>query len=319
MAERTAAMPSKPTMRTLPELPGRLDRGQGPERHAVVAAEQGLDPRVLAQHRRGDPVGLVHLPLRGLRVDDRRARGLHRVLEPQLALLAVEGGPDPLQHAHLIARLEPPGQVFAHLAGPARLSGPTNGTAIPWSASTAASSLLSMLTTTIPASFARLHAETRALESAGAITIAMTPCAIISSTSATCRLRSRSSLMPLTISSYSLACSRLVLLRSLGHRREELVGQRLHHQRDARLAGRRRGRCGRSRRGFRGTAAAAGQRDGRGTGSAMRRHEDEPCSWPGSPRSGRRLAGELHQGLEHAAASARGGGSGRCRSLATSP
>ena len=61
-----------------------------------------------------------------------------------------------------------------------------------------------MLTTTIPASFARLQAETSALESAGAITMASTPCAIISSTRATCRLRSRSSLIPLTISSYSL-------------------------------------------------------------------------------------------------------------------
>ena len=72
-----------------------------------------------------------------------------------------------------------------------------------------------MLTTTIPASWARLHAETSALESAGAITIASTPWAIISSTSATWRLRSRSSLMPLTISSYSPACSLLVLLGAL--------------------------------------------------------------------------------------------------------
>ena len=45
-----------------------------------------------------------------------------------------------------------------------------------------------MLTTAIPASWARLHAETRALESAGAITIASTCWAIISSTRPTWRL-----------------------------------------------------------------------------------------------------------------------------------
>ena len=48
-----------------------------------------------------------------------------------------------------------------------------------------------MLTTTIPASWARLHAETSALESAGAITIASTRWAIISSTSADLAARGR--------------------------------------------------------------------------------------------------------------------------------
>ncbi len=81
MAERIAVMPSKPTMRTSPAAAGRLDRGERPERHAVVAAEQGLDLRMLAQHRRGDPVGLVHFPLGSLRVDDRNAGDLHRVLQ----------------------------------------------------------------------------------------------------------------------------------------------------------------------------------------------------------------------------------------------
>src|SRR5271157_2840601 len=59
----------------------------------------------------------------------------------------------------------------------------------------------------IPASWACLQAETRALESAGAITIASTGWATISSTRSTWRFRSRSSLIPLTISSYSEECS----------------------------------------------------------------------------------------------------------------
>src|SRR5271157_2007904 len=66
---------------------------------------------------------------------------------------------------------------------------------------------LLMLTTAIPASWACLQAETRALESAGAITIASTRWATISSTRSTWRFRSRSSLIPLTISSYSEECS----------------------------------------------------------------------------------------------------------------
>ncbi len=57
---------------------------------------------------------------------------------------------------------------------PLRLSGPTKGILTPLSARTPASNLLSILTTVIPASIARLHTGTSAFESAGAITIAST-------------------------------------------------------------------------------------------------------------------------------------------------
>ena len=88
------------------------------------------------------------------------------------------------------------------MRAPARLSGPTNGIFTPAWASTSSSSLLSILTTTIPAAWARLQTVTRTLESAGAITMASTRRAVISSTRATWRAISRSSLIPLTISSY---------------------------------------------------------------------------------------------------------------------
>jgi hypothetical protein len=52
-------------------------------------------------------------------------------------------------------------------------------------ANTSVSRRLSMFTTTTPASRARRSTGTKALESAGAMTIACTPLATISSTSAT--------------------------------------------------------------------------------------------------------------------------------------
>src|SRR5688500_2436645 len=68
-----------------------------------------------------------------------------------------------------------------------------------------ASRRLSILITTSPASWARRRTGTRAFESAGAITMEAALAAIISSTMPTWRLRSRSSLMPLTIKSYAAA------------------------------------------------------------------------------------------------------------------
>ncbi len=100
-----------------------------------------------------------------------------------------------------------PSESFAATASPtipapSRLSGPTNGMAVPVSARASASSLLSMFTITIPASAARFKAGTSALESAGAMTIASTPRATICSTMFTWAVRSVSLEMPLTMSSY---------------------------------------------------------------------------------------------------------------------
>ena len=72
---------------------------------------------MLAEHSRGDPVGLIHLPLGGLRGDDGDAGRFHRLLEAQLALLTVEGGSDPFEQAHLVALLQSGGQILSHFAG----------------------------------------------------------------------------------------------------------------------------------------------------------------------------------------------------------
>ena len=58
-----------------------------------------------------------------------------------------------------------------------------------------------MFTTTTPASTARLHAATRAFESAGAMTMASARCASICSTRLAWAFTSSSSLMPLAMSS----------------------------------------------------------------------------------------------------------------------
>ena len=93
-----------------------------------------------------------------------------------------------------------------------------------------------MLTTTIPASCARLQAETSALESAGAITMALTPWAIISLHQGDLAAQVALVLDAVDDQLVILGVLGLVLAGTFGHRREELVGQRLHHQRDPRLA-----------------------------------------------------------------------------------
>ena len=136
MADWIAAMLSKPTIEDLARAAGRLDRGQGTQGHAVVAAQDRLVLGVLAEHRRGDSIGLVHLPLAVCESTILMPADCHRVLEAQPALLAVERGSDALEHDHLVAGFQPLGQELADLASPARLSGPTNGILIPWSAIT---------------------------------------------------------------------------------------------------------------------------------------------------------------------------------------
>ncbi|MNJ57278.1 hypothetical protein D3C77_528620 [compost metagenome] len=88
---------------------------------------------------------------------------------------------------------------------PLRLSGPTKGTLRCLLLSTSGSRRLSMLITVMPASMAFFTTGTRALESAGAMTSALTPDTIICSTIRIWLLESVSSLMPLEISSKSAA------------------------------------------------------------------------------------------------------------------
>ncbi|MCY1450340.1 hypothetical protein D9M71_671390 [compost metagenome] len=90
---------------------------------------------------------------------------------------------------------------------PLRLSGPTNGTLRFLLLSTSGSRRLSMLITVIPASMAFFTTGTRALESAGAMTRALTPETIICSTMRIWLPASVSSLMPLDTSSNSVAWS----------------------------------------------------------------------------------------------------------------
>ncbi len=132
---------------------------------------------------------------------------------------------------------------------------------------------LLMLTTAIPASWACLQAETRTLESAGAITIASTRWATISSTRSTWRFRSRSS-YPVDDQLVLRGVLALVFAGAVGHRLEELVGQRLHDQGDPRLLRLRlRGRGRWCRASF-----------GRSASAPMRRVEQDGELPPGKPR-----------------------------------
>jgi hypothetical protein len=69
------------------------------------------------------------------------------------------------------------------------------------------------------------------------MTIASTCSTSICCTILICAAVSVSSLMPLEISVYFAGARLLVGLRAVLHRLEELVGERLHHQRDFRLVG----------------------------------------------------------------------------------
>ena len=69
---------------------------------------------MLADHRRGDLAGRLDLPEGTLRIDDRQSGGLHGILEPELALLAVESGLDSFEHADLVSGLELAGHVVSH-------------------------------------------------------------------------------------------------------------------------------------------------------------------------------------------------------------
>ena len=215
--------------------PRGLERRHGAERHAVVRAEDRPGLRQLGDERRDDLVGARRLPLRRLRPDDREAGRLRRVLEARLALDPVERRRRRLRGW---PRVRPPGAGRRPLRrpcfAPLRLSGPTKGIVIRRSASTTASNRLSMLTTTMPACWARWATATSALESAGASTIAFTRRAIICSTISICRATSCSSLMPVDDQLVVLRVLLLVRSRAVLHGLEELVGERLHDQRDHR-------------------------------------------------------------------------------------
>ncbi|CAM2156310.1 hypothetical protein PT2222_380029 [Paraburkholderia tropica] len=76
------------------------------DRHVVVTAEQRLQVGILVEHGRGHRIALVDFPLARLGGHDLRAERVHRVLEAGRALLRVGGGRHAFHDAHLVARLE---------------------------------------------------------------------------------------------------------------------------------------------------------------------------------------------------------------------
>ena len=125
---------------------------------------------------------------------------------------------------------------------PLRLSGPTNGIASRRSASTPASKRLSMLTTAMPACAARWATATSARESAGASDerLHVARDHLLDDLDLPGDV-----LLVLDAGGHQLVrvgvCC-LVRARAVLHRLEELVGERLHHERDDRF-GRHRGRA----------------------------------------------------------------------------
>ena len=107
---------------------------------------------------------------------------LHRVLKPQPALLAVESGFHAFQDGHPVLGLQLPRQVLADHAGTCSIIRTDKRDLRAGFGQHRIVQLVVDVDHHDPAAWARLHTGTSALESAGAITMALTDWAIISST-----------------------------------------------------------------------------------------------------------------------------------------
>ena len=82
---------------------------------------------MLAHHAGGHGVALFDLPVAGLHAHHGDVGGLHGVLVAQGALLRIEGGGHAFDDAHLVARLQRLGQVVAHQLGACTVVGADKG------------------------------------------------------------------------------------------------------------------------------------------------------------------------------------------------
>ncbi len=217
--------------------PGGLDGGHGAERHVVVGAEQGLELRVGTQDGRGHVVGFFRLPLATLGTDDRQTGGLQGVLEPEAALLAVERGRDPLDDRHGIARLEDFGQRFPDGPRPGPVVRPDKGNLNP----------LRLERRFVEFIVDVDHRDTRLLRLSADMHerlgvggrdddgVHLRGDHLVDQRHLLLQVAFVLNAVDLEVVLVGILF--LVGLGSVGHRDEKLVGQRLHDQRDARLAG----------------------------------------------------------------------------------
>ena len=191
---------------------------------------------MFAEHGRGDAVGLLHLPLPALAGDDPQAGGGGGVLEPEGALLAVEGGDDPLDDRHLGASVELCGNCLTGPAGPLAVVGadewrrePSFGEDLGIEPVVDVDDEDAGVGGPLEGRHDRLGVGRRDDDRRHAAGHHL--------------LDERDLLGDVGFASHpvgdqlvAIARCGLMGLRPVGHRREKLVGQRLHHQGDARLA-----------------------------------------------------------------------------------
>ena len=98
--------------------------GHRTERHVVVAGEDGLDVRMLSNHRCGHRMSFRLFPVAALYVHDAKAEITHCILESLPAFLGIEGGRYAFEYDHARTRRQRILQRARHGVGALSIIGP---------------------------------------------------------------------------------------------------------------------------------------------------------------------------------------------------